>query len=205
MNVKTVLSKIANLLSTEEVNLAYAKLKDGTVVESPTFDVGEDLFVVSEDGSKTPAPDGEHELSLKDTEGNDVLIKVIAKDGKIVERENVELEETITAEPMPGDEPTELEETPIEEVVSPVDDASIEMGKVIETLSYRIAELEKRMDKMAEVEIEVSPDEEEEDLPKLDGAPVEPKTMLSASKVNFGKKVTSTHERVLERMYNIQK
>jgi len=203
MNVKTVLSKIANLLSTEEVNLAYAKLKDGTVVESPTFDVGEDLFVVSEDGTKTPAPDGEHELSLKDTEGNDVLIKVIAKDGKIVERENVELEETITAEPMPGDEPTELEETPIEEVVSPVDDAAIEMGKVIETLAYRIQELEKRMDKMAEISIEVEP--EEEDLPKLDGAPVEPKTMLSATKVNFGKKVTSTHERVLERMYNIQK
>ena len=73
MNVKTVLSKIANLISTDEVNLAYAKLKDGTVVESPTFDVGEDLFVVSEDGTKTPAPDGEHELSLKDTEGNDVL------------------------------------------------------------------------------------------------------------------------------------
>jgi hypothetical protein len=93
MNAKKVLSKILTLLSTDEVNLTYAKLKDGTIVESPTFDVGEDLFVVSEDGTKTPAPDGEHELALKDSEGNEVLIKAITKDGKIVERENVELED----------------------------------------------------------------------------------------------------------------
>ena len=93
MNAKQVLTKIMTLLNKDEVNLAYAKLKDGTIVESATFDVGEDLFVVSEDGTKTPAPDGEHELALKDTEGNETLIKVISKDGKIVERENVELED----------------------------------------------------------------------------------------------------------------
>jgi hypothetical protein len=100
MNAKKVLSKILTLLSTDEVNLTYAKLKDGTIVESATFDVGEDLFVVSEDGTKTPAPDGEHELSLKDSEGNEVLIKVITKDGKIEERENVELE-TVKTEDIP--------------------------------------------------------------------------------------------------------
>jgi hypothetical protein len=93
MNSKTVLNKIMSLLSKEEVILTYARLADGTIVESATFDVGEDLFVVSEDGTKTPAPDGEHELALKDSEGNETLIKVISKDGKIVERENVELED----------------------------------------------------------------------------------------------------------------
>ena len=89
MNSKTVLSKILGLLSMDkEVELTYAKLKDGTIVESATFDVGEDLFVVSEDGTKTPAPDGEHELSLKDESGNENLIKVITKDGKIEEIRN---------------------------------------------------------------------------------------------------------------------
>ena len=68
-----------------------AALKDGTIVKSNTFDVGEEVKVVSPDGSESPAPDGEHELSLKDSEGNEVLIKIITKDGKIVERENVEL------------------------------------------------------------------------------------------------------------------
>lgn len=92
MNSKNVLSKIAKMLNlTEEVTFTEAQTKDGTILESPTFDVGETVDVVSEDGTKTPAPDGEHEISLKDTEGNEVLIKVITKDGKITERENVEL------------------------------------------------------------------------------------------------------------------
>ena len=93
MNAKNVLNRIATLLSLDakEVNFTDAKTKDGTILQSPTFDVGETVDVVSEDGTKTPAPDGEHEISLKDTEGNEVLIKVITKDGVITERENVEL------------------------------------------------------------------------------------------------------------------
>lgn len=70
-----------------------AALKDGTVVKSPTFDVGEEVKVVSPDGKEMPAPDGEHELKLKDSEGKEVLIKIMTKDGKITERENVELPE----------------------------------------------------------------------------------------------------------------
>lgn len=66
-----------------------AKTADGATVESPTFDVGEDLMVVK-DGEKSPAPDGEHQVVLKDSEGNEVKIRVMTKDGKIVERENVE-------------------------------------------------------------------------------------------------------------------
>ena len=87
MNATLVLKKIlANLaLVKEEVELTYAKLADGTILESPTFDLGEPVDVVSEDGTKTPAPDGEHEVVLKDSEGNDVRIKVETKDGKIVE------------------------------------------------------------------------------------------------------------------------
>ncbi len=45
MNAKKVLNKIVEFLSAEEVELTYAKLADGTIVESPTFDVGEDLMV----------------------------------------------------------------------------------------------------------------------------------------------------------------
>ena len=102
MNSNIVLNKIMKLLSLskEEVSLTYARLKDGTIVESPTFDVGEAVDIVSEDGTKTPAPDGEHELALKDSEGNETLLKIITKDGKIEERENVELE-MIDVKPIP--------------------------------------------------------------------------------------------------------
>jgi hypothetical protein len=184
MNAKKVLSKILTLLSTDEVNLTYAKLKDGTIVESATFDVGEDLFVVSEDGTKTPAPDGEHELSLKDTEGNEVLIKVITKDGKIVERENVELEDVevkdipqasgdkekanevkdqtgqVKSGTMMAEETEEVETIPADDEKPMDEERSIEiefgdMKKKVEEMAYRIEEMEKKMMEMEKVKEEV--------------------------------------------------
>ena len=74
----------------EKKQFTEATLKDGTVVKSPTFDIGEDISIVSPDGKESPAPDGEHELALKDSEGKDVVFRVIVKDGKITERENIE-------------------------------------------------------------------------------------------------------------------
>ena len=60
MNSNTVLGKIMTLLSLDrnEVNLSIARLADGTILESESFDVGEAVEVVSEDGTKSPAPDG---------------------------------------------------------------------------------------------------------------------------------------------------
>lgn len=191
MNAKKVLNKILTLLSSEEVSLTFAKLKDGTIVESPTFDVGEDLFVVSEDGEKTPAPDGEHELSLKDTEGNEVLIKVITKDGKIEERENVELEDvevkdipqaggvdkanevkdaegSVKSGTLMAEETEEVEglpeDTDKEEEEAP--SIEIELKGMMEKLAYRIEEMEKKMAKMEEVKEEVV--DKEADIKKED-------------------------------------
>jgi hypothetical protein len=242
MNSKTVLSKILGLLSMDnEVALAYAKLKDGTIVESATFDVGEDLFVVSEDGTKTPAPDGTHELSLTDESGNENLIKVITKDGKIEERENVELE-TVKVEDLPSasgdvldvnlvpDQTNQIksgtlmaEETeevmPIPEDATEEDESEVEinladMVKKIEEMTYRIQEMETKMEAMmppvdSEVTQEVAgmkmsaePDEEEE-LPKLDGAPTEEATRFAAetNRKNYGKKTTDSQSTFLSKLY----
>jgi hypothetical protein len=246
MNSKTVLNKILGLLSMDEkeISLTYAKLKDGTIVESPTFDVGEPLEIVSEDGTKTPAPDGTHELALKDSEGKETLIKVIAKDGKIVERENVELEmvpveeipqqiqkdkadekadqkgsiesgtlmaeETDTAEALPEDTDMPEDEEPTIE---------IELGKMMEKMQYRIEEMEKKMAKMEEtmmppVDSEVTEevagvkmaaeDDEEEELPKLDGAPTEEATKFSgieSNRKNYGKKSKDSQSSFLSKLY----
>ena len=185
MNSKTVLGKILTLLSLNEneVKLTYAKLADGTIVESPTFDVGEPLEVVSEDGTKTPAPDGEHELSLRDESGNENLIKVITKDGKIVERENVEMEDVEVKDiPQAGetDKANEVkdaagsvkdgtlmaEETEEVETI-PADDekegeekeVEINLGKKMEEMAYKIDEMEKKISKMEEAMMP-APDEE---------------------------------------------
>lgn len=242
MTSKTVLSKILTLLSLDEkVELTYAKLKDGTIVESATFDVGEDLFVVSEDGTKTPAPDGEHELALTDESGNENLMKVITKDGKIVERENVELE-SVKVEDIPqasGDkekvnevpdqenqvasgtlkmeEETEEVETLPEDATKEdeEDEIEINLAKKMEDMSYRIEEMEKKMKMMeammppvnSEVTEEVAgikmAEVDEEELPKLDGAPVEQGLRFSAeNNKNYGKKVRDAQSSFLAKLYN---
>ena len=162
MNSKTVLSKIMSILNLqEEVLFTYAKLKDGTIVESKTFDVGEAIEVVAEDGTKTPAPDGEHELSLKDETGKENLIKVIVKDGLITERENVELPEAdteakgeVAMDSMAGDD-----------IASPIapdaeDESTHPIPQTMEALSYRIEELAAAIAKMQAINeklIEVAP------------------------------------------------
>jgi hypothetical protein len=202
MNARQVLDKIVKTLSLskEEVLFTYAKLADGTIVESPTFDVGEPVEVVTEEG-KTPAPDGEHELALKDSEGNEVLIKVITKDGIITERENVELgdDKEVEMESIAGGDMGDDEEVDTEETANPIPEDE-DMKSVIEKMAYRIEELEKKMQSMETIKeggeadkvktedlpgdptkvntvekmAAVEPDEdEEEELPKLDGAPID--------------------------------
>jgi len=245
MTSKNVLNKILSLLSKEEVVLTYAKLADGTIVESATFDVGEDLFVVSEDGTKSPAPNGFHDLMLKDEEGNETLLKVKSEDGKIVERENVEMadvktepipqgtgeelpenvrpeqpnsvtsgtlkmaEETEEAEPIPADEDKSMEEEGEKEV-------EINLGKKMEDMAYRIEEMEKKIAAMEAmyppVASEVVQEEEgikmaevdEEELPKLDGAPIEENGVKfsAQTKPNYGKKVKTAQSSFLSKLYN---
>ena len=159
MNATLVLKKILQNLALvkEEVELTYAKLADGTILESPTFDLGESVDVVSEDGTKTPAPDGEHEVVLKDSEGNDVRIKVETKDGKIVERENVEVEtpaadEAVEMESIAGGDMGDDEEVATEETANPLPEDE-DMKSVVQKLQYRIEELEKKYNEMVKEEV----------------------------------------------------
>lgn len=236
MNARQVLDKIVKTLSLskEEVLFTYAKLADGTIVESPTFDVGETVDVVTEDG-KTPAPDGEHELALKDSEGNEVLIKVETKDGVITERENVELpeseeeKEVEEMESIAGGDMGDDEEVATEETANPIPEDT-DMASMVTKLQYRIEELEKKMQSMMEVKEEggdaekvktedlpgdvgtgyvkpatemaaVEPDEEEE-LPKLDGAPID-ENAPKQNGVKFNKKgnVVNTQNSFLSKLY----
>jgi translation initiation factor IF-2 len=242
MNAKNVLNKILGLLSSEEVLFTDARTADGTILQSPTFDVGEPVEVVSEDGTKNPAPDGEHEIALRDSEGNENIIKIITKDGKIVERENVELEdvkteeipqqiqkdkvnevpdakgsvkdgtmmaeETDTAEALPEDTDMPEDEEPTVE---------IELGKMMEKMQYRIQEMEAKIAKMEEtmyppvasevvqeeegIKMSAEPDEEEE-LPKLDGAPIEDAPLKFSSQKKNNKVGKDAQSSFLSKLYN---
>lgn len=235
MNAKDVLNKIAIALSLvkEEVLFTDAKLADGTILQSPTFDLGEMVEVVHEDGTKTPAPDGEHEVVLKDSEGNDVRIQVQTQDGKIVERSNVEEEsqptdEAVKMDSMAGDD-ISTPETPDASIEEPQDIPQT-MSEVYQKLSYRIEELEKKMMEMVKEDLidstkpaekvkvednssmmsavnldgdEESADEttDEEELPKLDGAPVEEEATKLSMKTNYGKKSADSQSTFLSKLY----
>jgi hypothetical protein len=228
MNATEVLKKIMTTLSLakEEVLFTYAKLADGTILESPTFDVGEMVDVVTEDG-KSPAPEGEHEIILRDTEGNDVRIKIMVDaEGKITERENVELgEKEEKMESIAGDDMGDDEEVSTEETAEPISEDE-DMKSVVSKLQYRIEELEKKYKEMAEVKEEeisegkkaekvkaeplpgdvamaaVEPDEDEEELPKLDGAPID-ENAPKQNGVKLGKKTTmaNTQNSFLSKLY----
>lgn len=73
-----------------KMDMTRAEDAQGQILESPTFDVGEKVELVKEDGSMEPAPDGEHQVVLKDESGNLNKIRIQVKDGIIVERSNVE-------------------------------------------------------------------------------------------------------------------
>ena len=84
---KTILNKIMTMLSVgKEVNLGrgdfYGKLEDGTPVATDLFDVGHQLFVITEDGKEVKAPDGDHIVYIPTTNGNKRYI-VVTKDGTI--------------------------------------------------------------------------------------------------------------------------
>jgi hypothetical protein len=207
MKAQTMLNKIMTLLAMkEEVELAYGQLKDGTILESNTFDVGENIDVVSEDGSKSPAPAGEHEIALKDSEGKEVIIRVLVADGKITERENVE-----EVAPEAPEESQEQIEDEVEMEVMPVDtipseeEPMDEKDKKIKDLEAKIMEMEAlinefKSQKMAAVEVTVDEDDEDEvDVPVLDGAPVEEEAVNLSYKFNNRKEQT-TMDRVLQNL-----
>jgi hypothetical protein len=199
MSAQTMLNKIMTLLSVkEEVALAYGQLKDGTILESNTFDVGETIDVVSEDGSKSPAPTGEHEIALKDSEGKEVIIRVLVADGKITERENVE-----ESAPEAPEESQEQIEDEVEMEVMP-EEPMDEKDKKIKDLEAKVMEMEALINefkakdiKMAEVTVDEDDEDEEVDVPVLDGAPVEEEAVNLSYQFKPAKQQT-TMDRVLQ-------
>lgn len=63
----SIISKIFAALSADEkqavkIELAQAELKEGTKIEADSFEAGQAVFIVTEDGEKIPMPEGNYEL-----------------------------------------------------------------------------------------------------------------------------------------------
>jgi hypothetical protein len=118
-----------------KTGFAIAETADGVKVESPSFDVGEEIYVLDGDEKKM-APDGEHQVVLKDESGNENKIRVISKDGKIVERENVE------------EKPEDMEDTMME-IASQFQKALSKFESKIDLIAQKQKELESKFQKFS--------------------------------------------------------
>jgi hypothetical protein len=159
MNYKNKLNQIRVVLGLQ-VKLATAKLKDGTVVEAEEFVPGAALVVVAEDGSKSPAPAGEHTLedgsvvliddagaivSLKPMEATEVVEEeVVEEEAKKVKMEDEE-------GPMDGSEPESPVADAVKEAISEkVEEAMTKVMMAIEPLVTEMADMKSKMAKMEE-------------------------------------------------------
>jgi hypothetical protein len=157
MNYKNKLNQIRVVLGLQ-VKLATAKLKDGTVVEAEEFVPGAALVVVAEDGSKSPAPAGEHTLEdgtvvLVDESGSLVSLKPLeaAEDVEEVVEEEAKKVKMEEEGPMDGSEP----ESPVadavkEAIAEKVEEAMKKVMMAMEPLVTEMAEMKSKMAKMEE-------------------------------------------------------
>jgi len=76
---------VENIEQTEKVELAQAKLENGTVLEAEAFEAGNEIFIITED-EKVAVPVGEYEME-------DGKILIVAEEGLIGEIKDAEAEE----------------------------------------------------------------------------------------------------------------
>jgi hypothetical protein len=137
-HIETVKKYTTGLVDKNKINLMEVKTRDGlTLTWDGDAEVGKDIFIILEDGTKSPLADGEYELE----DGT----KLVVAGGKVAD--------IMTAEAPAA-----------EEMQEPTDDVMGYIKPMMEEFRGMIAELSTRIDKLENVEdvAEESTDEEKE-------------------------------------------
>jgi len=164
--------------ASSEINLAQAKLENGTVLEAEAFEAGNEVFIITED-EKIPVPVGEYQME-------DGMILVVSEEGMIAEIKEAE---------------AEVEE---EEVEAAADYATKEELAEIRTMVEEIKAMIKEKEEMAAVEEEAQLKEE---LSKPAAAPLKhnPESENKKPQVLFSqKRASSTRDRVFQKIANLK-
>ena len=115
----SIIQKIFSALNADEkqevkTELAQAELKEGTMIEADSFEEGQAVFIVTEDGEKIPMPEGTYELEDgRKVEVNDKSMIVSVGTGEEDKAEEVEQE---AKEEMEDEAKEEMAEEPKEEM-----------------------------------------------------------------------------------------
>ena len=161
--------------SQEKVELAQAKLDNGTVLEAEAFEAGNEIFIVTED-ERVAVPVGEYQME-------DGQILVVEEEGIIGEIKAQEAEEEVEAE---------------EEEMAYV--SKEEFESAVEEIKGMINELKKDKEEMAQVEEQVK--QELSETPAVEPITHNPEAKQEF-KVRFGNNRKETAlDRVMKKLTN---
>ena len=179
---------VENIEQSQVVELAQAKLDNGTVLEAEAFEAGNEIFILTDD-EKVAVPVGEYQME-------DGQILVVSEEGIIGEIKSAEQEEEVEASEEVSEEletETELEEVEAEYATKE------ELAEVKSMLEEIKAMIEKK-EEMSEVEEQVK--EELSETPATEAITHNPEPKQKVSLKYAQNRKQSTLDKVMSKIVN---
>ena len=197
-----MLNKVKEILGVElseekEVKLAQAELENGTIIESESFEVGNEIFIVTED-ERVPLPPGEYKL----IDGENIIVEeegIIASIGAVEEA--------------PAEEEVEAEEDKKEEMGYATKEELEEVKKVVEEIKAILDPKQEEEEMSEEADTGVKSEEtttktvyaKKEDMAQVEKVTHNPENETN-KKMNLysQKRGNSTLDRVMQKISNFK-
>lgn len=209
MKPSEIYDKIVTLLNAdqvEEIELAQAKLDNGTVIEADSFEAGQNVFIVTED-EKVPLPIGDYVLE----DGKKLVVSeegIIASIGledeekeEAEEEKKEEMGEDKKDEDMEEEKEADLEDV-IESVIGALSPAIDEIKEEMARLNDEVEEMKKHYGNEEEKKEEMSAQTELSEQPKAFKHSPEKETNKKALNLFAQNRSMNVRDRVLQKIIN---
>ena len=177
---------VENIEQSQVVELAQAKLENGTVLEEEAFESGKEIFILTDD-EKVALPIGEYTME-------DGQILVVEEEGIIGEIKSAEQEEEVEA----SEEVSEETETELEEVEAKY--ATKEELAEVKSLVEEIKQMIEKKEEMSEVEEQVK--EELSETPATEAITHNPEPKQKVSLKYAQNRKQNTFDKVMSKIVN---
>jgi len=176
---------VENIEQSQVVELAQAKLDNGTVLEAEAFEAGNEIFILTDD-EKVAVPVGEYTME-------DGQILVVSEEGIIGEIKSAEQEEEVEASEEQVEE--QLEEEEVEAKY-----ATKEELAEVKSLVEEIKQMIEKKEEMSEVEEQVK--EELSETPATEAITHNPEPKQKVSLKYAQNRKQSTFDKVMSKIVN---
>ena len=182
MDTQTIINRIASLVGLDkQVKLGgdvYGKLEDGAAVATDSFEVGSVLFVLSEEGNKSLAPDADHKIYLPTSNGSKLFqittvggvitsLDLAPNPGKELNMKQENLAENSSVGVVTSPKPKE--DNMVDPAMLPNVKSELAMEDVASRMDEMAAEVKQLRDDIANIYAKMEgKSEDEEDMEKVD-------------------------------------